>query len=698
MTIDTRSRMRLLAFAITVLVAGALSSAGAGDAAGAARMATAREGVRPRDVGEGALLWRTAGQDTLAPAPTLRTDVAITITGFIARVTVDQEFSNPSRDWAEGVYVFPLPETAAVDHLRLRVGERIIEGVVRERAAAKASYDAAKQQGKHASLVEQERPNVFTTSVANIPPGAPIVVEIEYQHTLAYDAGQFRLRFPMVVGPRFIPGTPDPTPPDASGRGPSTDQVPDAARITPPVRDPARGAINPVSIRVLLAPGVPLSRLEAPYHAINTTPLGDGRYEIALADGTVPANRDFELMWEPAAAAAPTTALFTEATGGDVFAWLMVLPPNGPALDSARVAREVIFILDTSGSMHGASLEQAKAALALAVGRLTPEDRFNVIQFNSVTDAVFAEPRAATPGNQAVALRYVNALRASGGTVMLPALTRALDGQEYQGRLRQVIFLTDGGVGNEAELFAAIRERLGQSRLFTIGIGSAPNSHFMRQAARYGRGTFTYIGSTTEVGAKMEALFRKLEAPALTDLRVELPGVGEAEILPDPIPDLYLGEPVVVAWRAASLPAHVTLRGTLAGAEWQHVVPVQPEAGTGLAVHWARKKIAALLDQRQASPDAVRLAVIDVALKYHLVSPHTSLVAVDVTPARPDGADLRTHALETNLPEGWDYAAVFGLGQGATGAPLHVALGLIALVFGGVAYVLLRLELVRRAA
>ncbi|HEY3065703.1 MAG TPA: marine proteobacterial sortase target protein [Methylomirabilota bacterium] len=654
--------------------------------------------VRPRDVGEGTLLWRTPATDALVPAPTLRTDVRITVTGFIARVTVHQEFSNPSQEWAEGVYVFPLPETAAVDHLRMRVGERVIEGVVRERVAAKTTYETAKRQGRRATLVEQERPNVFTTSVANIPPGAPITVEIEYQHALAYEAGQFRLRFPMVVGPRYIPGTPVATPPDATGWAPNTDRVPDASRITPPVRHPARGPINPVSLRVLLSPGVPLARVEAPYHRIDTTRGGDGTYEIALADGAVPADRDFELMWEPIASAAPITALFTEASGADVFAMLMVLPPNGAAAGAARVAREVIFVIDTSGSMHGTSLDQAKAALGLAVGRLTDADRFNVIQFNSVTDGVFAEPRAATAGNRAVALRYVSGLRANGGTVMLPALARALAGQEYGGRLRQVVFLTDGGVGNEEELFAFIREHLGQSRLFTIGIGSAPNSHFMRQAAHWGRGTFTHIGSTSEVGAKMEALFRKLEAPVLTDLHVELPGAGAAEALPDPIPDLYIGEPVMVTWRARSFPGHVVLRGRLSGADWEHVMPLPPaEAGAGLAVHWARAKIASLLDQREASPDGVRLAVIEVALHHHLVSPHTSLVAVDVTPARGDGESLRTHALETNLPDGWDYTAVFGLGQGASGAALHAVLGVFALLFGVSAYVLLRYEAIRPA-
>ena len=270
---------------------------------------------------------------------------------------------------------------------------------------------------------------------------------------------------------------------------------------------------------------------------------------------------------------------------------------------------------------------------------------------------------------------------------------RALEGGEGDGRLRQVIFLTDGGVGNEAELFEIIHKLLGDRRLFTVGIGSAPNSHFMRGAARYGRGTFTYIGAVSEVQEKMTALFRKLEAPALTDLRLELPGIAAAEVLPDPVPDLYIGEPVVVAFRAATLPAHAVLRGRFGATTWEREVSLQraPEHA-GLATHWARAKIGALLDGRRggADDDGVRQAVIQEALAHHLVSPYTSLVAVDVTPVRPEDAALQSHAMPTNLPHGWDYEAVFGLGQGATDARLHAIAGLVVLIIATALAIALR--------
>ena len=672
----------------------------------AARAATGTDAaavatVTPQRVTEGTLLFRSTDGAAM-PAPLLETDVELHVTGPVARASVRQQFVNPTAQWVEGVYVFPLPEDAAVDQLRLNVGDRVLEGVIRERETAKATYEQAKREGRRTGLVEQERANIFTTSVANVAPGAAITIEIEYQQTLRWDAGHYRLRFPMVVGPRYIPGTPVATPPDASGWASNTDTVADASRITPPVIPPSHGPINPVTLRVVLAPGAPLARLESTYHAIQTTRDGDGTYRVELA-GPVPADRDFELVWEPAADTIPAAAVFTEGREDGVYALLIVTPPAPSTVAAQRPPREVVFVIDNSGSMAGASIQQAKAALQLALARLGATDTFNVIRFNHTMEALFDAPQPATRDRLELAARWVERLRASGGTEMRQPLERALEGGEGDGRLRQVIFLTDGGVGNEDELFAIIRRSLGDRRLFTVGIGSAPNSHFMREAARYGRGTFTYIGAVSEVQDKMTALFRKLESPALTDVRVELPGVTGAEVLPDPVPDLYIGEPVVVAFRATTLPPHAVLRGRVGATAWERELTFQrAEDNAGLATHWARAKIAALLDARRggAGDEAVRRAVIDVALAHHLVSPYTSLVAVDVTPVRPGDEGLQSHAMPTNLPHGWDYTAVFGLGQGATDSRLHAIVGVIALIIATVLMIARRpdygLALVRR--
>ena len=642
-------------------------------------------GMTLKDVTQGSLLFKTREAGRYTAAPMLKTDVKISITGIIARTRLTQEFVNPSRikdDWAEGIYVFPLPETAAVDHLRVMVGDRTIVGEIKERAEAKKVYEQAKQDGKRASLVEQERPNIFTTSVANIAPQDRITVEIEYQEQVRYDQGAFSLRFPMVVGPRYIPGTPVIVEDQPQGKGWSlnTDQVPDASRITPPVQHPHRGPINPVSLAIDLAAGFPLGKIGSPYHDILTIAEPDGRVHISLRQDHVPADRDFQLTWQPAGGQAPTATVYQQEQKESTYALLVVTPPS-PDAPLTQVPRETIFVIDTSGSMAGTSIEQARAALLLALTRLTSQDRFNVIQFNSMTHVLFSQPQAVQTDTLRKAVHYVDQLKANGGTEILPALKMALTGTSPSTHLRQVIFLTDGQVGNEDELFEVIRSRLGKSRLFTIGIGSAPNSHFMRKAAEFGRGTFTYIGSTSEVKAQMDAIFRKLERPVLTDLRME--GLDEAtEMFPPRIPDLYDGEPVVVSIKASTVPAHVSLNGSFGSTPWTTEVALKNSPSReGLSVHWARQKIDSLMDQQRHGHDetSTRQSVLDVALTHHLVSKYTSLVAVDTEPIRPTDQSLVTHAMKTNLPEGQNYQAIFGLPKTATNGQFKILLGLMAL-------------------
>ena len=637
------------------------------------------------DVKQGRLLFRTGQAGRFIPAPTLKTDVQITVTGVIARTIVKQEFTNQGKDWAEGIYVFPLPETAAVDHLRMIVGERLIEGQIKERAEAKKVYEQAKQEGKRASLVEQERPNIFTTSVANIAPRDRITIEIEYQETIRYDQGRFQLRFPMVVGPRYIPGTPvllEDQPQAGQAFALDTDRVPDASRVTPPVEHPAYGLINPVSLSVDLAPGFPLGKLESASHPILIVPEPDGRRQVTLRQDTVPADRDFQLTWQPVPGQDPSATVFTQQQDGATYAFMMVMPPATVGKKSVGLPRETIFIIDTSGSMSGTSIEQARAALLMALPRLTSRDTFNVIEFNSVVHALFTTPQSVTTAAMRKAARFVDGLVANGGTEMFPALTLALKAPVDEKRIQQVIFLTDGQVGNETELFELIRQRLGPRRLFTIGIGSAPNSHFMRKASEFGRGTFTHIGNVNEVKDKMDALFRKLEHPVLTEIHLEGPGLEGAELFPSRIPDLYDGEPVVVAIKHRQLPEEVTIQGKEGSMPWKTTLSLkQSTSREGLSVYWARQKIASLMDQERHGQDdsTLRQAVLDVALPHHLVSKYTSLVAVDVTPVRPTDKNLIGHAMKTNLPEGQDYQALFGLPRTATNGPVHMLLGLAVL-------------------
>ncbi|MEE9552094.1 MAG: marine proteobacterial sortase target protein [Gammaproteobacteria bacterium] len=633
----------------------------------------------PSDVKQGTLLFKN-NQD-YSQAPVLNTDVSINVKGMIARVTVKQHFKNPDADWKEGIYVFPLPQDAAVDHMRLHIGKRIIEGQIKEKAEARKQYEKARKQGKKASLVEQERPNIFTTSVANIGPNEEITVEIEYQEIVRYDSGTFHLRFPMVVAPRYIPGNTTITGFSGTGWAVNTDQVPDAARITPPVLHPDNGKINPVSLQINLDAGFLLPRIESSYHAIDVEQTGDTQYKISLRKADIPADRDFELTWQPEKNNIPQAALFTEDKEGKTYALIMVLPPD--QANSKTLNREVIFVIDTSGSMSGPSIVQAKQALELALSRLKPGDRFNVIQFNSFTHKLFQFSQPVTHQSLRQARQYVAALRAQGGTEMASALRAALEQQENGYDVRQVVFLTDGSIGNEDKLFKIITQHLGDSRLFTVGIGSAPNSYFMNRAANFGRGTHTYIGKVDEVQEKMEVLFRKLESPVLTDLKLNWSDNNNVESWPQKIPDLYLGEPLLISARASSFPENFEINGAIAGAPWNASLKLTGgQQKSGVSVLWARKKIAGLMKQRHSNTekDTIRKEIIETAIEHHLVSKYTSLIAVDITPARARDEILKSHALPVNLPAGWNYEKVFGKMPGtATSAQLNFIIGFILL-------------------
>jgi hypothetical protein len=362
----------------------------------------------------------------------------------------------------------------------------------------------------------------------------------------------------------------------------------------------------------------------------------------------------------------------------------MALPPAAAEAAGTRGPREVTYIIDTSGSMEGVSIVQAREALLMALDRLQAGDRFNVIEFNSVSVALFPAPMPFDAGTLAGAKKFVSGLRARGGTEMLPALKIALAGERESPMMRQVVFLTDGAVGNEDEILRLIGDQLGDRRLFTVGIGPAPNTFFLSKAAQFGRGTLTHIGDVREVGEKMTALFRKLENPALTNIAVDWP--AGADVWPRVVPDLYAGEPVVVSaqFNASAGSGNVAISGRRGDAAWGTLLPVATTASEpGVGVLWARAKIDALMDAgRQGAPESdIRAAVLDVALTHHLVSKFTSLVAVDVTPTRPAGIEASKTAIPGNIPEG--LTGFDQLPRTATPAPLLLAIGTVTLLLAG---------------
>ena len=620
------------------------------------------------DVRMGTLLLESEVPGRYVAAPRLGSDYDVTVSGLTARTRVTQHFYNPTNGWVEAVYVFPLPSESAVDTLKLVIGDRVIVGDIKERKEAKRIYDDAKAKGQKASLVEQERPNIFTNSVANIGPHESVVVQIEYQETVRLADGVFSLRLPLVVGPRYNP-KPIIETVDFGGKsggfGQLVDPVPDRERLESPVLDPRKSApVNPTTITVHLNAGFPLAEVKSHHHEVKVANDGAESRTITLKDGAVPADQDFEITWAPVPEAKPAVGLFKETVAGRDYLLAVVTPPSVAAAEKP-IPREVVFVIDNSGSMGGTSMTDAKASLAYALGRLKPEDRFNVIRFDDTMDVLFPDTVSADAGNIATARSFVAALDANGGTEMIPPMHRALADPRPKdaGFLRQVVFLTDGAIGNEQQLFDVIAAERGRSRVFMVGIGSAPNTYLMTRAAELGRGTFTHITSEAQVQERMQTLFAKLESPAVTGLSVRFQGAS-ADVAPSLLPDVYRGEPLVIAAALDKLDGSVEIGGMIGAQPWVARLPLAgARPGLGISAVWARRRIGdheveATLGQR--TREAADALILKLALEHHLVSRLTSLVAVDTTASRPEGQKLTRADVPLKLPAGWDFDKVFG--------------------------------------
>ena len=624
--------------------------------------------VKPGDARSGSLLLKT--DDGYADASRLGIDVDLTVSGPTVRARVTQIFRNPTKDWVEAVYVYPLPSGGAVDTLKMVIGDRVVVGDIKERQQAKIIYEQAKQNGQKAALTEQERPNIFTNSVANIGPGETVLVQIEYQEPVAQSGNEFSLRVPMVVAPRYNPAPVVQSVdfrPDSGGWGSAkSDPVPDRDRISPEVLDPATNApVNPTRITVRLQAGFPLGEVKSHHHLIKTEKPDADTSIIRLAEGPAPADRDFELTWKPAAEKAPSVGLFREHVGDSDYLLAFVTPPSVEQAQQKPLPREVVFVIDNSGSMGGTSIVQAKASLLYALGRLQPNDRFNVIRFDDTMDVLFAASVPADAEHLGRATAFVSALQAAGGTEMVPAMQAALTdtANNETDHVRQVVFLTDGAIGNEQQLFETITAMRGRSRVFMVGIGSAPNTYLMTRASELGRGAFTHIGSVDQVEERMRGLFSKLENPAVTGLSAKFSDAA-ADITPAVIPDLYRDEPLVLAAKLDKLAGSVEIKGRIGDRPWSVTLPIANAAeGKGLSKLWARRKISdaeIARTMRQESPEEADKTILALALEHQLVTRLTSLVAVDQTPSRPDGEPLKLAELPINLPAGWDFEKVFG--------------------------------------
>ena len=654
-----------------------------------ARLSAGQTDHNPPEVREGSLLYRSPISGRYESVPLVHTDATLDVRGLVAAATVTQQYVNSSTAPIEAVYIFPLPHDAAVYDMEIRIGNRVIRSVIHEREEAKRVYEAAKSEGKRAALLEEERPNIFTASVANIMPNDRIDVRLLYVESLRWEKGRMRLIFPMVVGPRYIPGT-EAVDHTGTGWAADTDAVPDASRITPVVRNPENRSGHDISLGVDLDSGFEAASITCVSHAVSVHRLANGRQHVALATGVTIPNKDFILEVQQEESTQPKAALFLSpgSDSAETHFLLAAFPPT--VQPSQRMPVEMLYMIDVSGSMAGTSIEQAREALLQALDRLRPSDRFGILQFSSDYREFRSAPLPATPENLEAARDYVHRLEAGGGTEMLPALLHLMRQPEIPGYLRHIVLLTDGDLGNEEQIFAALGHDLGGARLYTVAIGSAPNLFLATKMAQFGRGTFTHIADINEIRAQMTQLFESIESPVLTDVKLSFEGVEVAEEYPERLPDLFQRQPLLIFGRISKGrvgKAHLTARA--GNNPYETTIDFDSSRATfhpGITTLWARQRVEDLIDRwRQTDENGqaeIRATVIAHAIRYRLVTRFTSLVAVEEVVVNAGGRSS-TVPVPTELPAGWQMDKVLGAPPTGTADAFLEALG-VALLFAGI--------------
>jgi Ca-activated chloride channel family protein len=604
--------------------------------------------------------------------PLKHTGIKTEISGFVARIEVTQEFENVLPDAVEAVYVFPLPHDSAVDGMTMTVGEREIRAVIKERDEARKIFEQARNTGHTAALLDQEHPNIFTQSVTNIPPNGTVQIKLSVLELLKYEAGTYEFAFPLVVGPRYIPG--NPTSVGDHGTMPNSDQVPDASRISPPVAgvhtDDATAG-HDVSMEVNLAAGVPVGDVESTSHKIFADRTGADSYHVTLADQAVPPNKDFILKYKVAGTGI-SDAILTHAdkTGG--YFTLILQPPDRPQ-EKALVPRQLIFVVDTSGSMWGFPLDMAKKTIQRALDNLRKDETFNLITFSGDTRILFPEPVPATPENVAKAKQVLAGAYGSGGTEMMKAIRTALGDDAVADKpmeadpIRVVCFMTDGYVGNDADIIAEIKKH-SDARVFSFGIGTSVNRFLLTKMAEEGHGDVEFVTAPGEAQAAADRFYERVHSPVLTNIAIDWHGLPVTDVYPKDVRDLFSAKPVIITGRYSGNPAgKITIKGYQGTGDYSRTIPVDFSSGgagnAALEKIWARHKVEDLMSQDwngiQSGNSKYKADIIKVGLEHSLATQFTSFVAVEERTVVSDGKPVKVE-VPVELPEGVSPLAVPG--------------------------------------
>jgi Ca-activated chloride channel family protein len=623
----------------------------------------------PDDAGFGAL------QTEKGALPLKALDVQARIDGLLAEMRLTQTFVNAHAEPLEATYIFPLPDRAAVTRFRLEVAGRIVEGELKERGAARREYDEAIKEGHRAAITEEERPGVFTMRVGNLPPGETAKVELTLTGPLPYSDGEATFRFPLVVAPRYIPGSPLPGPSVGEGVAADTDAVPDASRITPPVLLP--GFPNPVrlGLAVEFAPS-PLapSALKSSLHAV-VEEATEKRRRVVVQPGER-LNRDFILRFRVGAEKIVTSlSLQPDADGKEGTFALTLVPPAG---GTTTKPRDVVFVLDRSGSMGGWKIVAARRAMARMVDTLTDQDRFTVYAFD---DVIETPPSGAGHGQETMpqrglvaatnrhrfqAVEFLSKIDARGGTEMARPLAQGIgelnalagDRKTLAERDRILVLVTDGQIGNEDQILRELDKQLKNVRVFTLGVDRAVNEAFLKRLADLGGGASRLVESEDRLDEVMDDVHRHIGTAVLTNLRLEPAGLGfvPGSVVPSRTPDLFAGSPLVVMGRYTGAPrGSIALQARdAAGQMWQAEVKANPATSAAPATVWARGKLRELEDRYvvAGSPELEK-EIVATSLRFGVLCRFTAFVAVDRSSVVNPGGQLHGIVQPVEMPEGW---------------------------------------------
>ncbi|MBC8468271.1 MAG: VWA domain-containing protein [Planctomycetes bacterium] len=582
------------------------------------------------------------------------TDVKGQISGYIATVDVTQKFHNPYDKKIEAVYVFPLPQNAAVNEFIMIIGKRRIRGIIRDRKEAEEIYRQARSQGYVASLLTQERPNIFTQKIANIEPGKNIDVNIKYFNTLAYVDGWYEFVFPMVVGPRFNPPCyTDGVGAVARGKNGISGQETEVQYLKPGERSG-----HDIAVRVDVDAGVSIEEVACTSHVIDKTFATPENLTVKLSSLDSIPNKDFVLRYKVASKKVKS-ALVTHRDKRGGFFSLMLYPPENLSY-LKRAPMEMIFVLDCSGSMRGKPIAKAKEAIKRGLKKLEEGDTFQVIRFSNNASQFGPNPVPATPANIHKAISYVDNLQGNGGTMMIEGIKAALDFAHDPGRFRLVSFMTDGYIGNEVEILASVHERLGASRIFSFGVGSSVNRYLLDRMAKLGKGAVAYIGLDDSAGQIVDLFYERISHPALTDVNIDWGNMQVTDVYPNRISDLFVGRPVILTGRfKGQRKTTIRVNGKVGDLRQEIAIPVNLDdsasSHSGIACVWARKRIETLANQAIYDNDSdLPVQIRQVALEYGLMSAYTAFIAVDSS-RKTTGDHGVTVAVPVPVPDGVRY-------------------------------------------